>query len=188
MKILSGRLKGKNFYMPFGIRPTSDLIRKSVFDSLGEGIEGVDFVDLFAGSGAMGLEAISRGAKNVTFVEKEPKNISVIEENLVLLELPLAEREDRYFDVKKLDVFAAIKEFAVEKKEFDIIFVDPPYDRELARKTLKTLCAYDIVKPTSLVIFQHEKNEALPQEQGPFAIIRQRKFGASYLTVYKVAA
>lgn len=172
--------------MPFGIRPTSDLIRKSAFDFLGEGIEGSDFLDLFAGSGAVGLEAISRGAKNVTFVEKEPKNISVIEENLVLLELPLAEREDRYFDVKKLDVFAAIKELSVEKKKFDIIFIDPPYDRELARKTLKTLCAYDIVKPTSLVIFQHEKNEALPPEQGRFSIIRERKFGASYLTVYKV--
>ncbi|MCX5681302.1 MAG: 16S rRNA (guanine(966)-N(2))-methyltransferase RsmD [Candidatus Omnitrophica bacterium] len=184
MKILSGRLKGRNFYMPFGIRPTSDIIRKSLFDFLGDAIDGADFLDLFAGSGAVGLEAISRGAKNITFIEKDPKCVSVIEENLMLLELPARERTDRYFDVKQVDSFAVIKAFSAEKKQFDIIFVDPPYDRELAKKALKTLCGYDIVKPNSLIIFQHEKNEALPKMQGCFSVIRERKFGSSLLTVY----
>jgi len=185
MKILSGRLKGRNFYMPFGIRPTSDLIRKSLFDILGPDIEGKDFLDLFSGSGAMGLEAISRGAKNVTFVEKEPKHVDVIEENLVLLELPHEERKDRYFLVEKGDAFAVIKAFHAQKRSFDIVFIDPPYSRELAKKALKTLCAYDIVKPNSLVIFQHEKREALPQAQGRFSIERVRKFGSSLLTIYR---
>lgn len=172
--------------MPFGIRPTTDIIRKSLFDFLADRIEGSDFLDLFSGSGSVGLEAISHGAKNVMFVEKDPKCASVIEENLMLLELPARERTDRYFDVKKIDSFAAIKEFSAEKKQFDIIFVDPPYDRELARKALKTLDAYDIVKPNSIVIFQHEKREALPQMQGRFSIIRERKFGSSLLTIFKV--
>ena len=185
MKILSGRLKGRNFYMPFGIRPTSDVIRKSLFDLLGPLIEGADFLDLFSGSGAIGLEAISRGAKNITFVEKDPKHVSVIEENLVLLELPLAERQDRYFTVEQGDAFALIKAFHAQGKRFDLVFVDPPYSRELAKKALKTLCAYDIVKPNSLVIFQHEKHEALPQAQGRFSIIRVKKFGTSLLTIYR---
>ena len=173
--------------MPFGIRPTTDMIRKSLFDFLGPDIEGMDFLDLFSGSGAVGLEAISRGAKNITFVEKDPKCASVIEENLMLLELPARERADRYFEVENSDSFAAIKAFAAEKKKFDIIFIDPPYGRELAKKALKTLCAYDIVKPNSLVIFQHEKREALPQTQGRFSIIRTRKFGTSFLTIYGLA-
>jgi 16S rRNA (guanine(966)-N(2))-methyltransferase RsmD len=184
MRILSGRLKGKNFYMPFGIRPTGDLMRKSLFDFLDPYIEGSDFVDIFSGSGSVGLEAISRGAKNVTFVEKDPKAASVIEENLMLLALPLAERKDRYFDVRKSDGLAAIKAFAAEKKTFDIVFIDPPYGRELAKKALKTLEGYDIVKPNSLVIFQHEKHEALPQAQGRFSVIRVKKFGSSFLTIY----
>jgi 16S rRNA (guanine(966)-N(2))-methyltransferase RsmD len=153
---------------------------------LGERIEGADFLDLFAGSGSVGLEAISRGAKNVMFIEKDPKCFSVIEENLMILELPARERTDRYFDMKKEDSFAVIKAFSAEKRCFDIIFIDPPYDRELARKSLKTLCGYDIVKPNSLVIFQHEKNEALPQMQGRFSVIRERKFGASLMTIFKV--
>jgi len=185
MKILSGRLKGRNFYMPFGIRPTSDLIRKSLFDILGSDIEGVDFLDIFSGSGAVGLEAISRGAKNVTFVEKDPKHVDVIEENLVLLEIPYGERKDRYFEVKKGDAFAMIKILHAQGKLYDIVFVDPPYSRELAKKALKTLCAYDIVKPNSLVIFQHEKREALPQAQGRFSVERVRKFGSSWLTIYR---
>ena len=185
MKILSGRLKGRNFYMPYGIRPTSDVIRKSLFDILGPDIEGVDFLDLFSGSGAVGLEAISRGAKNITFVEKDPKHVSVIEENLVLLELPLEERKERYFLVEKGDAFAVIKSLHAKGKRFDTVFVDPPYSRELAKKALKTLCAYDIVKPNSLVIFQHEKREALPQAQGRFSIERVRTFGASLLTMFR---
>jgi 16S rRNA (guanine966-N2)-methyltransferase len=187
MRILSGRLKGRNFYMPFGIRPTSDIIRKSLFDFLGSEIEGLDFLDLFSGSGAVGLEAISRGAKNITFVEKDPKHVSVIEENLVLLELPLEERKERYFIIEKGDAFAMIKVFHAQGKQFDIVFIDPPYSRELAKKALKTLCAYDIVKPNSLVIFQHEKNEALPQAQGRFSVVRVKKFGTSLLTIYRSA-
>ena len=171
--------------MPFGIRPTLDVIRKSLFDILDPDIEGVDFLDLFSGSGAVGLEAISRGAKNVTFVEKDPKHVDVIEENLVLLEIPHQERKERYFMVEKGDAFALIKIFHAKGKRFDIIFIDPPYSRELAKKALKTLCAYDIVKPNSLVIFQHEKREALPQAQGRFSVERVRKFGSSLLTIYR---
>ncbi len=185
MKILGGKLKGRNFYMPHGIRPTSDIIRKSVFDILGQELEGLSFLDLFGGSGAMGLEAMSRGAKNVVFVEKDIKCFKVIEENLTILEIPYYERKDRYFDTFKLDAFAAIKQFAKKEKQFDVIFVDPPYSRELAKKALKTLSAHDIVHPNSLVVFQHDKREGLPDQQGRFSLLKTRKYGASLVTIYR---
>ena len=185
MRILSGKLKGRNFYMPHGIRPTSDIIRKSVFDILGQELEGLSFLDLFAGSGAMGFEAISRGAKNVVFVEKDLKCFKVVEENMVVLEMPYYERKECYFDTFKLDAFAAIKEFARKKRQFDIIFIDPPYSRELAKKALKTLVAHDIVFSNSLLVFQHDKREGLPDQQGRFSLFKTRKYGASLVTIYR---
>ena len=171
--------------MPHGIRPTSDIIRKSLFDFLGQNLEGLSFLDIFAGSGAMGLEAFSRGAKEVVFVEKDFKNFRVIEENLQILEPSFQERKGRRLDTIRLDAFAAIKQFAKKKKRFDILFIDPPYSRELAKKALKTICAYDIVQPNSLVIFQHVKREVLPEKQERFSMIKKRKYGASFLTIYR---
>ena len=87
MKIIGGKHRGKNFYMPFGIRPTQSITRKALFDILGQDLEGVTMLDLFAGSGAVGLEAISRGAKKVILVEKDPKCADVINENIRILSI-----------------------------------------------------------------------------------------------------
>ena len=184
MKIISGLLKGRRFYMPYGIRPTSDIIRKSLFDTLGQDLEGISFLDLFAGSGAVGLEALSRGAKDVFWVEKDFRRARLIEENLMSLASPAHERKGSYLDVIHCDAFAAIKIFAREQRRFDIIFVDPPYSRELAKKSLKTLCGYDILQPNSVVVFQHEKREVLPDCEGPLSLLKRRKYGASFLTFY----
>jgi len=185
MRILSGSLKGRNFYMPHGIRPTSDIIRKSLFDTLGQDLDGVSFLDLFAGSGAVGLEALSRGAKDVFWVEKDYKRARLIEENLMSLASPASERKGSYLDVICSDAFAAIKTFAREKRRFDVVFIDPPYSRELAKKALKTLCGYDILQPNSIVVFQHEKREVLPDCEGPLSLFKRRKYGASFLTIYR---
>lgn len=185
MRILSGVFKGRYFYMPYGIRPTSDIIRKSVFDTLGQSLEGVSFLDLFAGSGAMGLEALSRGAKRVIWVEKERKCIQVIEENMMLLISPAIGQKQSSLDVVRLDAFAAMKNFHKLNHRFDIIFIDPPYSRELAKKALKTLCAYDILHPNSYVVVQHAKREVLPEELKPLSVWKRKKYGASYLTFYQ---
>ena len=86
MKILGGKLKGRNFYMPAEIPPTQNLVRKAVFDILGD-INGVEFLELFAGSGAVGFEAFSRGAKMVTLVERVSSCLEVIHKNLQLLDI-----------------------------------------------------------------------------------------------------
>lgn len=185
MKIIGGQFKGRNFYMPAGIRPTQDIIRKAVFDILGQDITGLDFLELFSGSGAMGLEAFSRNAEKVTFVEKDQACVDVLMKNLQLLGLENYESAGSRIRLIQNDSFMSIKRLAQNKEKFDIVFADPPYDRDLAKKTLKTLEAYDILQPNALVIIQHEKREILPEQEGRFFLIRERKYGSSKLTVYQ---
>lgn len=171
--------------MPAGIRPTQDLIRKSVFDFLGQDLAGLSFLDLFAGSGAIGLEALSRGAKRVVFVEKDPRCADVINENLTILNKNQAIDPGQSSFVINSDTFPTIKQMNKKGEKFDIIFVDPPYYADLAKKTLKTLLAYDIVQPNNLIIVQREKRETLPDPEGRFLLVRERKYGGSILTIIR---
>lgn len=184
MKILGGNLKGHNFYMPHGIRPTQNLIKKAVFDILGD-IAGLDFLELFAGSGAIGFEAFSRGAKAVTIIESDAFCQEVIEKNMELLRISSQGKFTSEFMSLGGEVFATLKSLSLKKKKFDIAFADPPYGRELGKKALKALNAYDILRPNCLVIIQVEKNEILPSAEGRFLLVRQKRYGTSQLSVYE---
>jgi len=185
MKIIGGQFKGRNFYRPEGIRPTQSITREALFDILGQDLEGVTLLDLFAGSGAVGLEAISRGATKVTLVEKDPKCAGVIGENIDLLSIGVGEGGAPLYEIVQTDAFAAVKIFARQNKKFDVVFVDPPYGRGLAKKALKTLEAYDILQPNCTVVIQHEKEEILPEKQGRFCLFRRKKYGSTFLSIYR---
>ena len=185
MKILGGSLKGRNFFMPQGVRPTQDLVRKALFDILGQELKGVSLIELFAGSGAVGLEAISRGAKEVIFVEKEPKFAHLLEDNLSLLNIKNYDNPTMAYRVFQDDAFKIIKNLGRQNAKFDIAFLDPPYGRELAKKSLKTLGEHDILHRNCLVIAQHDKHEILPETAGRFFRIREKKYGSSVLTFYE---
>ena len=193
MKIIAGTYKGRNFYMPEGIRPTQNLTRKALFDLLGQDLTGLTFLDLFAGSGGVGLEALSREAQKVTFVEKDERSSELIRENLELLGVPLlgSNRQappmagQAVYEVVEADAFASIKRFAAGGRKFDIVFADPPYTIGLAKKMLKTLGAYDIVTANCIVVIQHEKEEILPESQGNLVRSEQRKYGSTVLSIYK---
>ncbi len=180
MKIITGKLKNRNIYMPKDIRPTSNLVRKAIFDTLGQDWEGLSMLELFAGSGAVGIEAISNNAKMVTFVEKDPKAFLVIRENLRIMEV-----DPRKYEILEVDAFASIKEFALDKKKFDIIFADPPFGRELAKKTLKQVGGYDILHPNSLLIIQHERKEKLPENEGNLSLVKEKQYGLNIISIYK---
>ncbi len=185
MKILGGQLKGRNFFMPAWIRPTQGLVRRALFDILGHDLEGATVLDLCAGSGAVGLEALSLGAGKVTFVEKDPRCAEIISENIKLLGIGDNNDGERLYEIIQTDIFAAIKTFARQNKRFDLVFIDPPYSRGMAKKSLKMLEAYDILHPNYTVVIQHEKKEILPEGQGRFLAFRQKKYGATILSIYK---
>ncbi len=177
-------MRGRNFFMPKDIRPTSDKIRKAAFDILGGDLGGLAFLDLFAGSGSVGFEAISRGAKSVTFVEKDAFCLRVMRENLEMLR-PLEIFREAAAEIFPQDAFFALNKFHERREKFDIIFVDPPYRVELAKKTLKTLGGCDILRPGCLVIVQHDKREILPSSDGRILRIKEKTYGDSWLTIYQ---
>ena len=186
MKIIGGKYKGRNFYMPAGISPTQNITRKALFDIMGQDMTGLEFLELFAGSGAIGIEALSREARNVVFVEHDPKCVKVIEENLQLLKGPNVLETRLPIEVIEGDAFAQMKMFARGQKIFDIVFLDPPYGRELAKKALKTLGAYVIVAANSTVIVQHAEDEVLPETEGTLTRFNERQYGRTLLSFYKL--
>ena len=183
MKIIGGKFKGRNFYTHQSIRPTQNLVRKAVFDMLGD-LSGMDFLELFAGSGAVGWEAFSRGARSVALVEREPQCVEVIQENMRLFGIEQAFPFDGACRLFEGDVFVQIKHLAQQKKKFDVIFADPPYEQELGKKLLKTLMAHDILRPNCLIILQHYRREILPEIPDGFLLIRKKKYGTSILSIY----
>jgi len=185
MKIMTGKLKGLHFFMPKDIRPSQNVLRKAIFDILGQDLEGVDFLELYAGSGAVGFEALSCGAKSVLFVEHDERCARVIESNVQLFDLKSRDKRLGRCEIMNTDAFLAIKQLAQMRKKFDIVFLDPPYGHDLPKKTLKTLMAYDILHPNCFVIVQYHKHETLPDLEGRFSLIRERKYGTSYLAIYQ---
>ena len=181
MRIISGKYKGRIIRMPKGIRPTQNKVRKALFDILGD-IQGLSFLELFAGSGAVGIEALSLGAKQVVFVENNSDCLKALKNNFTYL-LPTT------YYLLPLDVFIAIKKMSKNKKQFDIIFLDPPYLRDVtptgAKKTLLNLSTYDILSPNGFIVAQHFKKDILPDRIGNLIILRQAEYGDTVLSFYR---
>jgi len=180
MRITTGKYKGRNILAPIGIRPTQNMVRKALFDILG-GVEGLSFLELFAGSGAVGFEALSRGAKDLTLVESNHGCLLAIKKTVEIIKpeacLVCPQEADK-----------AIGSFYKRQMRFDIIFLDPPYYKDLAKKTLQTLEACDILSPNGLIVLQHFKRENLPDDLGVLSLFRQAKYGDALLSFYKKRA
>lgn len=171
--------------MPAGIRPTQSIFRAAVFDILGHDLEGLSFLELYAGSAAMSLEAMSRGASSVVMVEHDPKCARVIRQNCELLGIDLG----GCYRLFEADALATIKRlsavgpaFGGSGERFHIVFFDPPYGLKLAKKTLKVLGANDILHPQSFLVAQYNRMDWLEVPEG-FSLLRQRRYGASYLMI-----
>ncbi|MBM3243489.1 MAG: 16S rRNA (guanine(966)-N(2))-methyltransferase RsmD [Candidatus Omnitrophica bacterium] len=194
IRITTGIYKGRNIRMPSGIRPTQNIARKAIFDILGD-INGFTFLELYAGSGAVGIEAASRGAKEVVFVENNIAVLGILEKNLSYLTSTCSQ-------LLSSDALIAIKRLAQENRKFNIIFFDPPYVKEVfpplrpglveaaenssfAKKTLQTLGAYDILSPAGLIIAQHPKKESLPDHLGVLNLLKLSTYGNSSLSFYQ---
>ncbi len=124
MRIIGGTAAGRLLKVPkgFAVRPTPDLVKQAVFNSLGDCVAGARVLELFAGSGALGLECLSRGAGVVVAIEKTPRHAAMIRENLAAVGLP-AER----FELRTQDVFAALLQLTTAGRQFDLILADPPF-------------------------------------------------------------
>lgn len=181
--LTTGMLKGRQWAVPAGIRPTQEKVRKALFDILQQVIEGSVFLELYAGSGAVGIAALSKGASEVVFVEKDMRCCRTIEKNIAALGL---ESKDAVFSVLPMDSFEAIDLFAEQKKKFDLIFLDPPYYGDLAKNTLQKLSSCDILTHFCVVAVEHNKKDILEAEVNRLTCFKQKRYGDTLLSFYKV--
>ncbi|HOX09982.1 MAG TPA: 16S rRNA (guanine(966)-N(2))-methyltransferase RsmD [Candidatus Omnitrophota bacterium] len=186
MRITSGTHKSRIIKAPGSIRPTLDNVRKAVFDILGEGVKGSRVLDLFAGSGALGIEALSRGAVSCTFVDNSRASIKAIKANLEGLGLAGAGRGPSESSVMYADSEAVIGRLAGDGAAFDIILMDPPYYKELAKKTLSLLGDCDILSETGVAVIEHSKHDGpLPPVCGGLKLLRTARYGDTLVSFYR---
>jgi 16S rRNA (guanine(966)-N(2))-methyltransferase RsmD len=176
MRVITGIAKGKPLHSLSGkdTRPTGDKIKESMFSVIQFEVDGAVVLDLFAGSGQLGIEALSRGAGKAYFADINAKAVEIIKANLEYTGLEGAARVD------KLPFEAFLR---LCKDTFDIAFVDPPYERGLAEKALLLLVPK--MRETGVIICEHEKRLALPQKVGSFAIERVYEYGSVNVTIMR---
>ena len=161
------------------IRPTSDRLRETVFNILSPQIEGARFADLCAGSGAVGIEALSRGAASVTFVEQSPRAAAVIRENLAQCRITSG------FKLINRPVLTALTYLAGEKQTFDIIYLDPPYDSPLYHQVLESIASHGLLATDGVVLVEHRRSLLLLPNYDQLRPYREINQGETRLTFYK---
>jgi len=184
MRVISGTSKGRKLVTPRSqsVRPTSDRVKESIFNILREEIEGKRVLDLFAGTGNLGIEALSRGAEKTIFVEKRRQAIRLIQKNLAQFGL-----EDRS-EILPKDISRAIGILKQRGESFDLILMDPPYEKGWIQRTLMKLNSHPIYHGDSILVIEHSRREPLPQPMKGWNLIRQRQIGdtlISFLTPWK---
>jgi 16S rRNA (guanine966-N2)-methyltransferase len=181
MRVIAGSYRGLRLktLKSTALRPTSDQMRETLFDVLGERIVGATFLDAYAGSGAVGIEALSRGSARVVFVERHKAAADLIRENLGYLGISSG------FEILTAEVEKAIVRLDQEGAEFQFAFLDPPYAeiREYHR-ILRVLARSRILLPTARVIAEHSRLTRLESDYGALHFIRTIRHGDSQLSFY----
>ena len=181
MRIISGKFKSRQLKgtPPAGLRPTSDKLRETLFNILGPAVAGADFLDACAGMGGVGIEAISRGARSVCFVDTSRKATAMIRENLETLKI------DDGFRILEMDLRKALAVFE-GGTSFDIAFLDPPYDREdLYTMALESFASRPLLKDGGILVMEHSKRLEPPEGAGSLRRYRLLTQGDSCLSFYR---
>jgi 16S rRNA (guanine966-N2)-methyltransferase len=179
MRIISGTSKGRKLVTPkdLSLRPTSDRVKESIFNILRGQTEGRVVLDLFAGTGNLGIEALSRGAKKVIFVEKERRAIRLIQKNLAQFSL----REQS--EVLPVDANRAIGILKQRGNIMDLIFMDPPYEQGLIERTLRKLNSHPIFHRDSVLVVERHRREFFSATVFGWNLVRQRQMGETVISI-----
>ena len=181
LKIWGGAWKGRKLVRPAGIRPTSDKVRQAVFNILGEAVPGARVLDLYAGSGALAFEALSRGAAHATCIEAEAPCLRALRENAALLG-PAVVGRITILDGRVTPLLARLEQ---QRARFDLVLGDPPYGGSVGKKCLIQLGAYAIIKPRGWVMFEHALQDDMPEAVGSLTRRSQHRYGDTVLSLYE---
>jgi 16S rRNA (guanine(966)-N(2))-methyltransferase RsmD len=178
MRVISGKMRGVRLKTPDGLntRPTADRVKEAMFSILQFELPGARVLDLFGGTGQLGIEAISRGAKEAVFVDQSEKACKLIRENLRLARM---EKEGR---VVRGDYLTFLKS---TKEKFDIILLDPPYAEVFLENALKLITEIDILQSNGIIVAECPLGKVLPPEFPGYTRSKDYKYGNTILTIYR---
>ncbi|MBI5410479.1 MAG: 16S rRNA (guanine(966)-N(2))-methyltransferase RsmD [Nitrospirae bacterium] len=185
MRVIAGSQKGRRLMRPAGpgLRPTSDRVREALFSILSPRTVGARFLDLYAGTGAIGIEALSRGAQQSTFVESHPASLLVLRENLSRCGLTASS------EIRSCPASLFLKRSAREDAPYDIVFADPPYhEGDGGSALLSSIATSVIITDTSLVVLEHFSKMTVPPQVGRLVRLRQYRYGDTTLSVFRLQA
>jgi 16S rRNA (guanine(966)-N(2))-methyltransferase RsmD len=181
MRVIGGAAKGRRLLAPKGqaVRPTADRVKESLFNILPRDFSGMKVLDLFAGTGNLSIEALSRGADHAVLVDSSERSVAVIKENLRRLSF-----------ATKTEVWVApaarsLRALARRKESFDIIFLDPPYDQGLAKRSLAIIAQCNLLDDSGTIVVEHSAREALQRRYDSLELHDERRYGDTLLSFYK---
>lgn len=180
MRVVAGIYRGRKLERIEGmdIRPTSDMVKESLFNILGGEVINSNFLDLFGGTGSIGIEAVSRGAEHVVFIDSSIKSIKVLRKNLENLGIK------NNVEVYNADYLTAINKLYQNSRRFDIIFLDPPYGTGIAQKALERINEKPILSGDGVIIVEHDARDAMPVSLGSIKMYREKRYGNTKLSFY----
>jgi 16S rRNA (guanine(966)-N(2))-methyltransferase RsmD len=192
MRIIAGKAKGRTLIAPKAknLRPTTDRVKESLFNILA--VSGKRFLDLFAGAGSVGLEAVSRGASRVILVESHRGCAEVIRTNIGrcgFVNIPLDGTEGgsgQDIEVVEVPVDRCLKLLGHRGERFDVIFADPPYERNLIGETLRLIRAQGLIAQDGVLVVQHSAREEIPARREGYRIEDSRRYGETALSFLRL--
>ncbi|WP_019414406.1 16S rRNA (guanine(966)-N(2))-methyltransferase RsmD [Paenisporosarcina sp. TG20] len=181
MRVISGTRRGLSLKAVPGsdTRPTTDKVKESIFNIIGPYFEGGLAVDLFAGSGGLGIESISRGIDRCIFIEKNPRAIPIIYENLKKCNL------EEYAEVYKADATRAIKSLEKRKVQIDLLFLDPPYEKVGYYELIDQFIDKNLLTKNAIILCEHEKGVDLKDKYGSFIVTKKETYGSTIISIYQ---
>ncbi|GGA83768.1 16S rRNA (guanine(966)-N(2))-methyltransferase RsmD [Ornithinibacillus halotolerans] len=182
MRVVAGIHKGRQLKAVPGnnTRPTTDKVKEAVFQIMGPFFDGGTALDLFAGSGSLGIEALSRGMDSCIFVDKHPKAIQTIKENTSLLRL------DSHVEIFRTDAYRALHAASKRELRFDLIFLDPPYNKVSYTELIGVIMKEQLLNENGIIYCEHDLRDALPEEISGLAIIKHLNYGGTIgVTIYQ---
>jgi 16S rRNA (guanine966-N2)-methyltransferase len=178
MRVIAGRLGGRRLQAPRGrvTRPTSDRVREALFATLGD-VDGASVLDLFAGTGALGIEALSRGASTAVFVERDPGAVRALRANLQALEIETIETQ-----VRRGDVLGALQSARKSKETYDLVFIDPPYRQAHEWAPELSVILPTLLRPAARVVVESDRRARLDLEM---EVEQERRYGDTSIRIHR---
>lgn len=180
MRIISGKYAKRNLFTLKSnrTRPTSDKVKESLFNSLGQFFNGGNVLDLYAGSGALGIEAVSRGCDHASLVDINHAACSIIKKNVALT------KEENRFDIYNMRSSEALKLFAEKELKFDLVFLDPPYAKEKIAKDMLQMNKLGLLNDDAIVVAETDDHTELGPIEG-FSLVKEHHLGKTIVRIYR---